>query len=223
MKRTNQLIKQIIDSDNMRLAWLQTIRGKRDKRSVLLFREHLNDNLVMMAQQLEQGRYPWGHFCRFTIYDPKERQISVAPLRDRIAYHAIINVCEPVFERYQIDQSCACRKGRGQSEALRLATMYSRRNEWFLKLDIRKYFDSISHRYLKEQLLRLFKDTFVVKAFFDLIDSYEANIPDFGLPIGSLTSQFFANHYLGVMDHYIKETLHVRSSGPTPPSRRSSR
>ena len=134
----------------------------------------------------------------------------MAPLRDRVAYHAVCNICAPVFERYQIDQSCACRKGKGQSEAIRLASAYTRSNSWYLKLDVRKYFDSVSHDVLKGLLSRLFKDRRLLDLLGSLIDLYHTE-PGRGIPIGSLTSQFFANHYLGILDHHIKEELRCRA------------
>ena len=210
MKRAGNLIERIIDPDNLRLAWIKTIRGKRTRRSVLRFRDTIDIRLGEMAGDIENGRYRWGSFSRFTIYDPKEREIKVASLRDRVAYHAIVNICEPVFDRYQIDQSCACRKGKGQSEAIRLAVSYSKKYRWYLKLDARKYFDSISHAVLKQLLRRLFKDQRLLALLDDLIDSYQTQ-DNRGIPIGSLTSQFFANHYLGVLDHFVKEKLKCRA------------
>ena len=210
MRRAGNLISRIVEPDNMRLAWLKTIRGKRTSSAVLRFCRDLDTNLSQIAAELCDGSYVWGTFSRFTIFDPKEREISVAPLRDRIAYHAICNVCTPVFERYQIDQSCACRKGKGQTEAIRLAMAYTRANSWYLKLDVRKYFDSVSHDVLGSLLARLFKDRCLLDLFGSLIDSYHTK-PGRGIPIGSLTSQFFANHYLGILDHFIKEKLRCRA------------
>jgi hypothetical protein len=85
---------------------------------------------------------------------------------------------------------------------------FSRQNAWFLKMDIRKYFDSISHVVLKKLLLRRFKDVCVLKNFEQIIDSYESATGR-GVPIGNLTSQYFANHYLAVLDHFVKENLRV--------------
>ena len=210
MKRFGNLIDRIVEPDNLRLAWLKTIRGKSTERAVLRFRPSLGDCLEGIASDFVNGTYRWGEFSRFTIFDPKERQIKVAPLRDRIAYHAICNICGPVFERYQIDQSCACRKGKGQTEAIRLAVSYSRNNNWYLKLDVRKYFDSVCHSVLEKLLFRLFKDQRLLVLFHSLIDSYHTEAGR-GIPIGSLTSQYFANHYLGTLDHFVKEHLHCRA------------
>jgi hypothetical protein len=120
-----------------------------------------------------------------------------------------MNVIEPHFESYQIDDSCACRTGRGLDGALARAVAFSRAGDWYLKMDVRKYFDSVDHGVLKMLLRRRFKDSALLTLLDGVIDSYE-NAPGRGLPIGNLTSQFFANHYLGVSDHYIKQTLGCR-------------
>ena len=143
------------------------------------------------------------------VFDPKERMICAAPFRDRVAHHAIMNVVEPHFESYQIDDSYACRTGQGLDAAIARAVAFSRAGDWYLKMDVRKYFDSVDHGVLKMLLRRRFKDPALLALLDGVIDSYE-NSPGRGLPIGNLTSQFFANHYLGVSDHYIKQTLGCR-------------
>ena len=86
------------------------------------------------------------------------------------------------------------------------AKKFTRANRWFLKLDIKGFFASIHHEVLKEQLKRRFKEHKLLAIFNQIIDSYEATSHR-GLPIGNLGSQYFANHYLAVLDHYIKEEL----------------
>ena len=209
MKRAGNLIERIVDAENLRRAYLRAVAGKRDKPETLHFRENLDANLAALGRELAEGRYRWGVFSRFKIYDPKEREIAVAPFRDRVAHHAIIGVCEPIFERRQIDQSFACRKGKGQSAAVALAQTYSRGARYYLKMDVRKYFASIDRETLKRSLFRLFKDETLLKALRDVVDAYEPGA-ERGLPIGSLTSQFFANHYLTPLDRFIKERLKAR-------------
>jgi len=200
----------IIAADNMRLAFVKTVRGKRDTRSVVEFERKLDENLRRLAEEIRTCSRQWGHYYRFTIFDPKEREIKVAPLGDRIAHHALMNVCEPPFESYQIFDSYASRRGKGQFAALKRARAFCRQNTWFLKLDVRKYFDSISHDTLKKMLFRRFKDVFVIENFNNIIDSYESEVDTrCGVPIGNLTTQFFANHYLAVMDHFVKEHLKI--------------
>jgi len=76
-----------------------------------------------------------------------------------------------------------------------------------LKCDIKKYFDNIDHNVLKQKIRRLIKDPDLLW----LIDVIIGSTPDNkGIPIGNLTSQWFANYYLSDMDHIIKEQLKIR-------------
>jgi retron-type reverse transcriptase len=97
-------------------------------------------------------------------------------------------VCEPVLERAAVFDSYACRKGKGRLAAVERASGYARRHDWFLKMDVRKYFASIDHLLLERLLQRRFKDPAVLALFGEIIRSHET-APGRGLPIGNLTSQ----------------------------------
>lgn len=209
MRRAGKLIDRIAEGDNIRLAFWKASRGKQTKAAVIGFRENLDAHVRSLRADLLAGSVRWGPYHRFTIRDPKQRVICEPPFRDQVAQHAILNVAEPVFEAYQIHDSYACRKGKGVDAALRRAMAFAGRGGWFLKLDVRKYFDSIHHDTLKAQIRRRFKDPAVLSLFDGVIDSYET-MPGRGLPIGNLTSQFFANHYLAALDHFTQETCRCR-------------
>lgn len=159
-----------------------------------------------MQDGLLNGTYPIGRFHRFVIRDPKKRTIHAATFPERVLHHALMSVCEPVFERLTIFDSYACRTGKGQWAAVRRAEQFATRKPFFLKMDIRKYFDSISHECLQTALERRFKDPGVLAWFRKIIGSYHT-LPGKGLPIGSLTSQHLANFYLGILDRFVKEKL----------------
>ncbi len=120
-----------------------------------------------------------------------------------------MNSCEPVLERYAIYDSYACRKGKGTTKALERARAFSRKNGWYLKLDIRLYFDSIDQKILMHLLCNRFKDQQLLALLDKILASYLTS-PGKGLPIGNLVSQHLANFYLGHLDHWIKEDLQVR-------------
>lgn len=208
MKRYGNLIGRIVDPDNLKLAYVKACRAKPLSRDRLAFRSRLDVELESLAASLRDGSYRSGPYRFFTISDPKRRTISAAPFRDRVAQHAIMNVLDPVFERAQIHDSYACRTGKGTQKAVLRVFHHARSQRWFLKLDVRKYFDSISHDILKDQLARRIKDRGVLSAFSAIINSYETS-PGRGVPIGNLTSQYFANHYLAGLDHAILERLRV--------------
>jgi retron-type reverse transcriptase len=209
MKRQNRLFERIADYQNIRLAFLKTLRGKRSSAQAILFCGNADGNLETIRRRLNREPITWGGYTSFTITDPKERVISSAPFEDRIIHHAVMNILEPVFEGQMIYHTYACRKNKGTHAAVRYAFSRCKSSPWFLKLDMRKYFDSIDHGVLKKQLARLIKDRGVLKLLDGIIDSYEKT-PGAGLPIGNLTSQFFANLYLSSLDHFILEILNRR-------------
>jgi retron-type reverse transcriptase len=206
MKRENHLIARIADPDNLRLAFWKARKGKEGKIEVLCFRKSLDKNLLLLRDELLSGNIDVGNYNYFTIHDPKERLICAATFRERVLHHAIMNVCHANFEKYQIFDSYASRMGKGTFAALERAKGFQQKYKWFLKLDVRKYFDSIDHEKLKIMLVNMFKDKALLNVFNHIIDSYKTATGK-GLPIGNLTSQYFANHYLAFADHYLKEKL----------------
>jgi hypothetical protein len=86
---------------------------------------------------------------------------------------------------------------------------FAKSSPYFLKMDVRHYFDSIDHAVLKVLLRRLIKVPLVERLFGIVIDGRAESAVQ-GVPIGNLTSQYFANHYLGVFDHYLKERQGVK-------------
>lgn len=207
MKRAKSLFKQIVDYENIRLAWLKARKGKSSKPVVRNFSKNVNSNLLKVQNNLKANPPVLSSYTQFTIFDPKERVISVVPFVDRVMHHAIMNVLEGVFERQFIFHTYACRKEKGSHKAVEYAFVKVKKCKYFLKLDVRKYFDNIDHEILKLRLSRIIKDTDCLRLLSALIDSYGCSIKGKGLPIGNLTSQFFANFYLSSLDHYILEQL----------------
>ena len=165
-----------------------------------------------MQERLAGGTWECGRYKQFKIFEPKERLITAAPFEDRIVHHAIVNVLEPLFERQFIFHTYACRKQKGTHAAIRYAQTFCKKGIYFLKLDVRKYFDTIDHKILKERLRRLTNESRVNDLLNKIIDSYTSARADElgvkkGIPIGKLTSQFFANLYLSDADHYVLEVL----------------
>jgi len=204
MKRVAKLFNQVIDRENLRLAVSRALRGKRHRPDAREFVCDLDRNIQRMQQQLLADSFPLGRFHQFEICEPKRRIITAPCFPERVVHHALVNVCEPVFERWLIDDTFACRPGKGRVTALRRALSFARRHAFFLKLDIRKYFDSVPHDRLLARLQRLFKDQRLLQLFARIIGSFRGEAGR-GLPIGSLTSQHFANFYLGWFDRQAKD------------------
>ncbi len=206
MKRQGQLLEQIADLSNLYEAFYKAQKGKHSKPYVSAYREQLQQNLQRLQCQIISGAVEAGNYHTFTIYDPKKRLICATPFSQRVLHHALMNICHPSFENHQLASSFASRSGKGTYAALDKARAYNRRYKWFLKLDVRKYFESINHAILKKQLRRLFKEPPLLLLFEQIIDSY-STAEHKSVPIGNLTSQYFANHYLSVADHYVIRVL----------------
>lgn len=208
MKRAGYIMEQVADMDNLMLAFYKAQRGKVCKREVIDYRANLQDNLSALRAELLSGKMQVGRYHTFTIYDPKQRQICAAAFGERVLHHALMQVCHEYFERHLIHHTYATRPGKGTYAALDEAHRCAVHYRYVAKLDVRKYFDSIDHDILKAKLARLFKDKMLLNALYRIIDTHETT-PGRGLPIGNLTSQYFANYYLSGLDHYVKEQLRV--------------
>lgn len=181
MKRAGNLYSSIAGYDNLRLAFCKAARSKYDRPEVMLFRGNLESNLELMRQQLITRRPDIGHYRFFRVRDPKPRDICAASFPERVLHHAIMNICEPILERYAIYDSYACRKGKGTIRALERAGSFSRKNRWYLKLDIRRYFDSVDQEILLNLLHRRFKDRDLLSLFAKIIATYHTT-PSKGIP-----------------------------------------
>lgn len=204
MKRVGNLWNRIVDLDNIALAAHKAFRGKRMKVEVRDFTKNFHENLTVLRNSLIDGSYSFGDYHYFKIFDPKERQICAAPLKERILHHAVMNVCHEYFDRRLISDTYATRPQKGIYKALERLRRKAVSFEYYAKLDVRKYYDSIHHSVLKSQLRRIFKDKHLLSLFDRLIESYSVG-SERGLPIGNLSSQYFANTYLSALDHFMKE------------------
>ena len=202
------MIPRIMDYDNLLLAFWKASKGKRYTASVLQYQDDLDTNLHALKAQIHSGRVVVGDYRHFMVYEPKARNICASAFREQVLHHAVMNIAHDRFEQAQIFDSYASRKGKGTYAAIERARSYTRKYDWYLKLDVRKFFDSIHHATLKLQLTRMFKKKDLLAIFGSIIDSYSCT-PGRGVPIGNLTSQYFANHYLSGLDHRIKEQLRI--------------
>lgn len=201
MKRVGRLMPLVTSPDNLREAFLLAARGKSQKGEVKAFRENLDGNLLVIANELNNATYDFSRYRQFKVYEPKMRIISAAPFSTRVVLQAMMRVCHNVFDDYQIYDSYASRIGKGTYKAIERARKFAAKYDWFVKLDVRSFFSSIDHNVMMNMLCRLFKDKILLANFQNIIDSYSDECRK-GLPIGNLSSQYFANHYLSVADRY---------------------
>jgi len=224
-KRYYNLYSQIHMFPNLWMAFDQASSGKRSRPSAAKFEYHLEQELVALQTELREERYQLGGYRSFTVQDPKRRRISAAPFRDRVVHHALMNVIGPLFERQFIYDTYANRVGKGTHAALDRCTYFMRRYRYALPCDVKQFFPSIDHAILREILAKTIGDAKTLRlcegiiasgagildeeydmTYFPNDDLFAASRPR-GLPIGNLTSQFWANVYLGELDHFVKREL----------------
>lgn len=221
-KKYKHLYEQIYNFENLWQASRKARKGRRRKAAVLDFEYNLENKLLEVQTALREERYQFGAYTHFTIHEPQERKIAAAPYQDRVVHHALCNIIEPVMDKAMVFDSFACRKGKGSHSAIQRAQQFLRKSLWVLKLDIRKYFFTIDHEILIQEISKKISDFKVMNLIRQIIATY--NSPheyhflygneqevdmnrQAGLPIGNLTSQLFANYFLSPMDRYIKEDL----------------
>jgi len=217
-KTYKNLFEQIYDFDNLYEAYKKARKGKRSRPEVQRFERDLEGNLIQIQNELIWGTYQTGQYRNFKVYEPKERLVSALPFKDRVVQHALVAIIEPIWEERFIDDSYACRPGRGTHHGADKAEHFLRvvkrnhGNVCVLKADIAKYFYSIDHAILK----MLVRKRIACKRTLDLFDSIIDSTmrigtgAPVGLPIGNLTSQLCANIYLHELDEFVKYQLRER-------------
>jgi len=218
-------------------AYFDCRRTKRNTPTALAFEQNLERNLIELDGELRDGSYRPGRSICFIITHPKPREVWAADFRDRIAHHLLYNRIGRRFEQAFITDSCACIEGRGTSYAVtRLeAKVRSQTQNWsvpgyYLKCDLANFFVSIDKHVLHALIVRkvteswwlrlaetiLFHDPrtdYQLQSPRDLVERvpYHKRLvnqaPHLGLPIGNLSSQFFANILLDVLDQYVKHAI----------------
>ena len=199
MRRIGNLAGQIASRDNLLLAVWKGTRGRTTQPGVLRLLSRLEELLDDLSTALRTGNLRLGGYGVFEVRDTKRRQIHAPGLRDRILQHALMNVLGPVLEQGAMPHSYACRVGRGQHRALQQARLWTHATSWYVKVDVRRYFDSVDQNLLRERLARRFRERRVLHLWDQVLDSYAAS-PGRGLPIGALTSQYLGNFFLDAVD-----------------------
>lgn len=210
MRTVGGLHSQMLDRENLLCAVHLAAKGRRDQPAVQAYLDRLEEELAALRDDLASARPRCGECMTFTIHDPKERLITAPVFRERVLHHAVMNVCGPVLDRRLIHHSYACRKGKGTVAALRAACQAAYAAPWFLKLDVRKFFESIPHARLFAALERVFREPSVRRLLAALVTAYRPSRTH-GLAIGTLVSQHLANFYLAPLDTMVLQE--VRPAG----------
>ncbi len=203
----------IITSENNLLTAMRNVtRGKRNSEATSRFLKIADTELPQLRNDLLNETYRPRKYTQFKIFDPKPRIITCANFRDRVVHHAVCDVVSPLLERRFIHSSYACRCGKGSHRAVCHAQLLSRKNSYFLKMDVKKFFDSVDLNILAKLICSMFRENKLKTLFRKLIfHPFATQKTGKGLPIGNLTSQWFANLYLDGIDHLLKDKLAIKS------------
>lgn len=231
-----QLLENVFESmtefDRLERAYRNARKQKRYRDEVLKFSSDLDNNLLNIQRPVREGAFHFGPYQRRWVYVPKKRLIMALPFESRIVQWTVYEELNAFYDKMMIEDSYACRKGKGAlAAALRLQYWMrqaeSKPGEWYcVKLDISKYFYRVDHAVLLEILGRRIKDERLMELLRTIVESdgerfglprftgpddvaAEDWLGDVGMPIGNLTSQLFANIYLNELDQHCKHVLHI--------------
>ena len=221
-------------------AYFDCRRRKRNTIHAMAFEFELEKNLFDLYEDLINGRYQIGRSIAFVVEQPKVREIWAATFRDRVVHHVIYNRLAPRFYPSFIRNTFACIPGRGVLDGsdrllsgMRSITRNWRKPCFYLQGDVRNFFVSIDKNILFSQLKPRLQEPWLLdltnqvvfhdprkncvlksrREVFDRVPRYKSlwsAPPHQGLPIGNLTSQFFANVYLDALDQFVKHTLRAK-------------
>ena len=209
------LWRELCSYDNLLLAFNKARKHKTTKDYVIEFEKNLKDTLLLLKTELFLHCYNTKPLVNFIIRDPKTRKISKSEFRDRVVHHALCNIIEPIFEKCFIYDSYANRIGKGTLKATERFDFFKRkasRNNtlkcYILKADIRKYFENVDCNILVSIIQKRIADRKVIWLIRKILANSSSQSK--GMPLGNLTSQFFANVYLNELDQFVKHKLRAK-------------
>jgi len=223
--------------DELLCAYYDCRKRKRTTINALQFETNLERNIMDLYRELVDGSYRPGTSICFVITRPRPREVWAADFRDRVVHHLLYNRIADRFHRSFIADSCACIPGRGTlygatrlEHKIRSITQNWSKRAYYLKLDLANFFVSIDKNILRDLLAKKIPEPWTMWLadtilFHDprenvrikgatkllaLIPPHKSlfNQPShLGLPIGNLSSQFFANVYMNALDQYVKHNI----------------
>ena len=226
--------------ENLYKAYVNCRKRKRKTYHSMKFEENCEFELLKLQRELRNHTYLPSRSICFVVTKPTLREVFAANFRDRIVHHLLYNFMEPVFEPKFVNGSYACRKNKGSSKSvkdlrkcLNKITQNHHKKTYFLHLDVKGFFMSLKKEILFKMITKQIKNPEILrlakvvifhdptqnftaksdKSLFAKIPPYKSlfhNPSDQGLPIGNLTSQFFANVYLNEIDQFAKHNLKIK-------------
>ena len=225
MKSYKNLYPKLCSYENLKKAFEKARKNKSSMPYVIEFEKDLENNLRNLKKDLESFTYKPAPLKRFIIKDPKTRVIRKSIFRDRVVHHAVVNILDPIYEKVFINDSYANRINKGTLAALvrfdkfnkkvskngslvNLARDNNMTKGYVLKADIKHFFDSVNHEIMIKMFRRKIKDEKVIWLIKLILKNFDDDKK--GMPLGNLTSQFFANVYLNDLDYFVKNKLRMK-------------
>jgi RNA-directed DNA polymerase len=203
MKRHGDLWEKIISLENLNTAYLNARKGKRWQRKIMKFEENIISNLVYIQRSLITKTFTTSEYKVKRIYEPKERDIYILPFYpDRIIQHALLRIVIPIWDGLMINDSYACREGKGMHQASRKAMLHIKKYDYCLKCDIKKFYPSIVHNILMAIIRKKIKCKDTLWLIENIVRSFDGGK---NTPIGNFTSQWLGNLYMNELDQWIKQ------------------
>jgi RNA-directed DNA polymerase len=198
-----------ISLTNLWRSWVAFRRGKKPSRAIIVFEAELEHNLLKLCADLNRGNYRHGTYNHKIVSEKKLRDIAVANVRDRVVHRLLYDYLVPIIDRRLDFDVWSCRKSKGLHLCLvrtqQLTSRYS--DTWIWRADVKKFFDHVDHRVLKDCLMRVLSNETALSLLNEVIDSYGSVDIGQGIPIGNLTSQIFANLYLNEFDRFVRHDI----------------
>ncbi|MFH1972256.1 MAG: reverse transcriptase domain-containing protein [archaeon] len=216
---TRDLWQELCSIQNLKLAFKRARKNKTTKDYVIEFKRNLKNNLSLLHSELIFHIYRPKPLVNFIIRDPKTRKISKSIFRDRVIHHALYSIIAPIFEKGFILDSYANQINKGSLKAIERFDYFKRKvtnnnisKAYVLKADIKKYFENINHKILFEIIQKKIKDSRVLWLIKIILQNPIGGRgrTEKSMPLGNLTSQFFANLYLNELDSFVKHKLKVK-------------
>ena len=210
IKSYKNLWNNIISDENIRLAIYNASHGNM-KRKVLENMKRDPDKYIETVRRWIENFEPSEHTPK-VINDgisAKKREIIVPTVCEHIVQHALMNVLRPILSKGMYEHSYASIPGRGCHKGMRTVRKWiakdGRNCKYCLKIDIKKFFQSVDTGILQAMLFRKITDRKTAELISKILSTSEK-----GLPLGFYTSQWFANFYLQEFDYFVKEKLKVK-------------
>jgi len=232
--------KEFVSLRQLYEAWVKARKGKKPSSNQFIFDTSWTSGLLELQQGINSCTWHPKQSTCFIATRPKAREIHAPDFADRVVHHWLVPQLEKLWQPAFIFDSYANQKGKGSHKAVERLQQFIRQTPkaFYLQLDIHNFFNSI-HRptlwgQLKAKLLRHGASDQVMHATHALLKSHplqqgakylcsdserdivpmhkrlENSAPGCGLPIGNLSSQFFANVYLDALDQFVKHHLKVK-------------